>query len=167
MNIKHWELGDSVYDINLRCIRSYFRSFVGQPPLTHHQVTCNKAMKKCCQAIEWSYGDVSKYFSICVHPKHSMLAKKNPYAIEQLRVAHVMCNIYTCLNGDKASGHNEFCCPPPKLEDDQDYNKCCKNYITNNILIDYTVPVTPSHYLIVLQQFSIHPFGYRGHEDYP
>jgi len=110
-------LGDSAYGINLHCICSYFRNFAGQPPLTPHQVTCNKAMKKCRQAIEWSYGDVSKYFSICAHPKHNMLAKKNPYAIEQLRVAHLLCNIYTCLNGDKASGHNGFCCPPPKLED--------------------------------------------------
>jgi hypothetical protein len=74
-------------------------------------------MKKCRQAIEWSYGDLSKYFSICAHPKHNMLAKKNPYAIQQLTVAHLMCNIYTCLNGDKASGHNGYCFPPPKLED--------------------------------------------------
>ena len=110
-------LGDSAYGINLRCIRSYFKSFAGQPPLTAHQMKCNAAIKRCRQSIEWSYGDVSKYFSICAHPKHNMLAKKNPYAIEQLRVAHLLCNIYTCLNGDKASGHNGFCCKPPRLED--------------------------------------------------
>jgi len=69
-------------------IRSYFRSFAGQLPLTPYKVTCNEAMKKYCQAIEWSYGDLSKYLLICAHPKHKMLVKKNQYAIEQLRVAH-------------------------------------------------------------------------------
>jgi len=110
-------LGDSIYNINLRCIRSYFKRYVGQPPLTAHERRCNLAIKKARESIEWSYASVSTLFRICSYPHHNRLAKKNPYAIEQLRAAHLLCNIYVCLNGDKSCGHNMFCCDPPVLED--------------------------------------------------
>jgi hypothetical protein len=116
-NHEYQALGDGIYSVNLRCIRSYFKSYAGQPPLTPQQQACNAAIKKCRESIEWSYGDVSNMFKICDHQKHNKLAKKVPYAIEQLRVAHLMTNIYTCLNGDKASGHNMFYCPSPRMED--------------------------------------------------
>lgn len=110
-------LGDGVYGTNLRCIRSYFKSRAGQPPLTDQQRRCNAAIKKCRQSIEWNYGKVSRDFEICSHPKHNMIGKKNPYAIEQLRVAHLLTNISICLKGDQASGRNMFDCDPPRLED--------------------------------------------------
>jgi hypothetical protein len=110
-------LGDGAYGGNLRCIRSYFQSLAGQPPLTDEQKKCNIAIKRCRQSIEWSYGKVSRDFAICSHPKHIMIGKRNPYTVEQLRVAHLLTNISTCLKGDQASGKNMFGCPPPKLED--------------------------------------------------
>jgi len=109
--------GDSVYNVNLRCIRSYFRRYVGQPPLTAHERACNDAIKKARLSIELSYAEVSDLFEMCANPKHNKLGKTNPYAIEQLRAAHLLCNIYTCLNADKCCGHNMFCCRPPALED--------------------------------------------------
>jgi len=96
-------LGDGVYGGNLRCIRSYFKSLAGQPPLTDEQRRCNAAIKVCRQSIEWNYGKVSNDFGICSHPKHNMIGKRNPYAIEQLRMAHLLCNISICLKGDQAS----------------------------------------------------------------
>lgn len=110
-------LGDGVYGGFLRCIRSYFKSRAGEPPLTEYQHMCNVAIKKCRQSIEWNYGKVSNQFEICSHPKHNMIGKKNPYAIEQLRVAHLLTNISICLDGDQASGHNMFDCSPPRLEE--------------------------------------------------
>lgn len=110
-------LGDGVYGGNLRCIRSYFKSLAGQPPLTDQQRRCNAAIKKCRQSIEWNYGKVSNEFAICSHPKHNMLGKRNPYALEQLRVAHLLTNISICLKGDQASGMNMFDCDPPSVED--------------------------------------------------
>jgi len=105
-------MGDGVYRTGfLECVRSYFR-----PPLTQEQAYCNAKLKACRQSIEWSYGDISKLFAICDDPKSYMLAKRNPYAIEQLRVCHLLVNIHNCLNGGKVSGHNMFCCLPPSLE---------------------------------------------------
>lgn len=106
-------MGDGVYGGGfMECVRSYFR-----PPLTQEQSYCNKKLKACRQSIEWSYGDISVLFEICDDPKHYMLGKKNPYAIEQLRVCHLLVNIHNCLNGGKAAGHNVFCCSPPTLEE--------------------------------------------------
>ena len=105
-------MGDGVYRTGfLECVRSYFR-----PPLTQGQDYCNSKLKACRQSIEWSYGDISQLFAICDDPNSYMLAKRNPYAIEQLRVCHLLVNIHNCLNGGKASGHNMFCCVPPTLE---------------------------------------------------
>jgi hypothetical protein len=104
-------LGDGAYGGNLRCIRSYFQSLAGQPPLTDEQKKCNIAIKRCRQSIEWSYGKVSRYFAICSHPKHIMIGKRNPYAVEQLRVAHLLTNISTCLKGDQASGKKSLVSP--------------------------------------------------------
>jgi hypothetical protein len=44
----------------------------------------------------------STLFCICADPHHhhNQLAKKNPYVIKQLPAAHLLCNIYVCLNGD-------------------------------------------------------------------
>jgi hypothetical protein len=110
-------LSDGVYRGNLRCIRSYFKSLANQPPLTDFQRRCNAAIKVCRQSIEWNYGKVSSDFQICSHPRHIMIGKKNPYAVEQLRVAHLLCNINICLKGDQASGQNMFDCAPPRLEE--------------------------------------------------
>ena len=109
-------LGDLAYGGHLRCIRTYPRALAGQPPLTDEQKKCRRAIKRCRQAIEWSYGKISRDFEICSHPKHNMIGKRNPYAIEQLRVAHLLTNISTCLKGDQASGMNMFDCAPPMLE---------------------------------------------------
>mmetsp|Transcript_21584 Transcript_21584/g.33391 ORF Transcript_21584/g.33391 Transcript_21584/m.33391 type:complete len:504 (+) Transcript_21584:121-1632(+) len=110
-------LGDSAYHVNLRCICSYFKRYAGQQPLTDHERRCNRAIKKARESIEYSYGLLSELFHICSSSRHNRLAKEHPYAIEQLRAAHLLCNIYVCLNGEKASGHNMFCCRPPVLED--------------------------------------------------
>ncbi len=110
-------LGDGVYGGSLRCIRSYFQSRAGQPPLLDEERRCNAAIKKCRQSIEWNYGKVSNDFEICSHPKHNMIGKRNPYAIEQLRVAHLLTNISICLKGDQASGLNMFDCDPPSVEE--------------------------------------------------
>ena len=110
-------LGDGAYGCNLRCIRSYLTSRAGQPPLTDEQKRVNKALKYCRWTIEWSYGRISRDFEICANPKHNMIGKRNPYALEQLRVAHLLANVSVCLKGDQTSGNTMFDCRPPRLED--------------------------------------------------
>jgi hypothetical protein len=36
------------------------------------------------------------------------LAKRSPYALEQLRVCHLLINCYVCCNGDQAGSTNTF-----------------------------------------------------------
>ena len=38
-------------------------------------------------------------------------------ALRQLRLCHLLMNIYACLNGNKANSYAKFNCRPPKLED--------------------------------------------------
>ena len=45
------------------------------------------------------------------------IAKKNPYASEQLLVSHLLVNCYICVNGDQASSINAFGLTPPSLEE--------------------------------------------------
>lgn len=99
----------------MKGIRSYFRSFAGHP-LTPGQDICNKRMKAIREAIEWSYADVENIFQICCHPRNFRLGRRNPYAQEQLRVCHLLSNIYTCLNGSKICGYRKFNCHPPSLD---------------------------------------------------
>ena len=110
--------GDGIYNsIALQCIRSYFKSLLPGVPITNDQKTCNDRMKTIHQMIEFSYGDVENVFRICASPLNYRFGSNLPYAQEQLRVCHLMANIYTCLNGNKASSYAKMDCPPPRLRD--------------------------------------------------
>jgi hypothetical protein len=67
------------------------------------------------QQIEIYFGEVSGLFRICSSKDSYMLAKEHPYVLEQLRVCHLMTNIYDCLNGDKFS--TKLGVSTPRLED--------------------------------------------------
>jgi hypothetical protein len=95
---------------------SYFRAF-GGANLTQAQRTCNRRMKRCRESVEWSYADVQNIFQICANPNNYKLGKRLPYAQEQLRICHLLSNIYTCLNGSKTCGYQAFKCMPPDLDD--------------------------------------------------
>ena len=118
-NKEHMYLGfgDGAYGANgLRCIRSYFRAFGPGAQLTVHQETCNDRMKSVRENIEHNYGEIFDLFQLTTDKRNFKLGKQNPYAQEQLRVCHLLTNIYNCLNGDKSSGYQMFDCHPPSLE---------------------------------------------------
>ena len=109
-------LGDGAYGAHyLRCIRTYFRAY-GGAQLTVHQRTCNDRMKTIRENIEHNYGEIFDMFQITTDKRNFKLGKQNPYAQEQLRVCHLLTNIYNCLNGDKTSGYQMFNCHPPSLQ---------------------------------------------------
>jgi len=109
--------GDSAYNAQyLQCIRSYYISLIPGVDITDDQKICKNQIKPCRQAIEWSYGDIEHFFQICSHPRNYRRGKRLPYATEQLRVCHLLSNIYTCLNGNKASSHQKFNLQPSSLE---------------------------------------------------
>ena len=109
--------GDGAFSIGLQCVQSYYRAFGAGAQLTDEQKKCNFLMKGARITIEKNYGMTSTIFRICDSAEGLKIAKKNPYAIEQLRVCHLLVNCYICLNGDQASSDNTFGVNPPKLED--------------------------------------------------
>ncbi len=105
---------DSTYNAQyLQCIWLYYISLIPGVGITDDQKTCNSRIKPCRQAIEWSYGNIENIFQICSHPRNYRLGKRLPYATatEQLRVCHLLYNIYTWLNRNKASSHQKFDLP--------------------------------------------------------
>jgi hypothetical protein len=81
------------------------------------EVKINAAFRAGWIPIEKNYGLTNCVFRICDTTRGYQLGKKRPYALEQLRVCHLLVNCYICLNGDQASGVNTFNCPSPRIED--------------------------------------------------
>ena len=115
LNLVCWLFGDSAYRGNLRRITSYYRSALGR--LTVSELRCNKAFRSMRIPIERNYGQTSCVMRICDTARSYQLGKRSPYALEQLRVGHLLMNCYICLNGDQASSVNTFDCSPPRLEE--------------------------------------------------
>jgi hypothetical protein len=110
--------GDKVYGrAGLQCVRSYFRALAPAGTATEYQRICNARIKPCREAIEWNYGDVMKLFQLSADPMNYKLGKRNPHAQAQVRVCHLLVNIYNCLNGDKTT--DMFDCRLSTLEEYQ------------------------------------------------
>lgn len=106
-------MGDGVYGLGfLECVRSYFWA-----PLTPEKSYCNAKLKACHQSLEWSYGDISKLFSICDKPNAYMIGKKESRCYWTVKGLPQVSLHSQLFNGGKASGHNMFCCTPPTLEE--------------------------------------------------
>lgn len=102
-------------------IRSYIVSLNPDVELSDAERLCNRRMRTCRQTIEHCYGDIENIFRICTHSGSVKLGYTDndgtPSALRQLRLCHLLMNIYVCLNGSKASSHLKFDCSPPKLRD--------------------------------------------------
>ena len=98
-----------VFMVNIGC------NVLDRAQLTEFQKACNAKIKSCHQAIEWGYGDNNNIFQLSANPKNLQLGKKNPYLSKQVRVCHLLTNIYVCCNGVKSSGYQMFQCPLPTL----------------------------------------------------
>jgi len=103
-------------------IRSYFVSLIAGVELTEAEKLCNQRMKTVRQTIEHCYGDIENIFRICNQVDSVKLGHKTndgdtPTALRQLRMCHLLMNIYVCLNGNKASSYRKFNCQPPKLSE--------------------------------------------------
>jgi len=109
--------GDTAFNLGLECIQSYYRAYGAGVQLSAAEQKCNNAIKAARITIEKNYGMTSNIFRICSSKEGLKLAKKNPYALEQLRVCHLLVNCYVCLNGDQASSDYTFGVSPPRLED--------------------------------------------------
>ena len=108
--------GDSIFRGVLQNITTYYRAI---PPgiLTPAELKINTAFRSARQPIKKNYGLTSCVQQICDTSREYQLAKRRPYAFEQLRVCHLLINCYICFNGDQASGVNTFDCSPPSIEE--------------------------------------------------
>jgi hypothetical protein len=107
-------LGDSAFNFGLQCVQSYFTP-LGGAELTEAEIGCNFHMKSARMSIEHSYGQLSNLFKICHCKDEIKLGKKNPYALEQLRVCHLLQNCHACFSGSSTS--NKFLVPPPTINE--------------------------------------------------
>jgi hypothetical protein len=106
-------LGDSAFNFQLRCVQSYYRP-LGGAELTAAEERCNFHLKSARMSIEHSFGQLSNLFKICHCKDEVKLGKKIPYALEQLRVCHLLQNCHVCFNGNSTS--NKFLVPPPPID---------------------------------------------------
>ena len=116
LNVLFAAFGDPAFCLGLDCIMSYINQ-VGPNPLTQCEKRVNSAMSSARITIEKNYGQTSCVFKICDTRHDYKLGKKNPVALEQLRVCHLMLNCYACFNGEQGSHVNTFRLSAPRLED--------------------------------------------------
>jgi hypothetical protein len=107
--------GDSIFHLLLQIITTYYRA-IAPNILTVPELKCNAALRSASQPIEKNYGLTRCVQRICDTRRGYQLAKKRPYALEQLRVCHLLMNSYICFNGDQAGSVNTFNCMPPPVE---------------------------------------------------
>lgn len=116
--VQYTAFGDLAYGaLWLQCIGTYFEAFGDGTPLTVFEKVCNYEFKRARQRIEFDYGDRNNNNKIMQGKFNFRLGKQHPYAIEQVRVCHLLTNIYNCLHGNKSSSYDCFRCDPPLLED--------------------------------------------------
>ena len=110
-------LGDSAFTVGYGCIQSYFKALGAHGQLTEDQQRCNIAIKSARITIEKNYGMTSTIFRICNSVEGFKLAKNRPYALEQLRICHLLTNCYICFNGDQAGHNNTFGINTPSIRE--------------------------------------------------
>ncbi len=115
--VKFKLLGDGLFAMGLSCIVSYYRAIPGIFHLTVAETTINYVLKSARMTIEKNYGMTNVVFRICNATDEYKLTRQKSYAVEQLRVCHLLVNCYSCLNGNQAAHSNVFDCIPPTLED--------------------------------------------------
>lgn len=115
LNLRCKLFGDGIFHGALQNIITYFRS-IGNVPLSYHELTTNAAMRSSRMPIEKFYAHKDNLWDVCAHTA-GHLAKKHPYAIEQLRIVYLLTNCFNCFNGDQGGSVNTFGLTPPRIEE--------------------------------------------------
>ena len=115
-NLRCMAFGDSIFRGLLQNITTYYQ-VIAPHILTAPELKCNATFRAARIPIERNYGHTSCVMRICDTSRGINLGKRHPYALEQLRVCHLLINCYICLNGDQGSGVNTFACSPPRLQE--------------------------------------------------
>lgn len=93
--------GDKAYP-DLECVRSPHARRVGAnngANLTPRERAEDQRMKMARISIEHFYGLMGRLFPICSCWSQYKLQEEAPYALEQVRVCHLMTNCYIVCNG--------------------------------------------------------------------
>jgi hypothetical protein len=89
--------GDSIIRGLLQYITTYYRALLPNA-LPAKEVKINATFRAARMSIEKNYGLTNCVFRICDTTKGYQLGKQHPYALEQLRVSHLLINCYICFN---------------------------------------------------------------------
>ncbi len=108
--------GDSIFCGLLQYITTNYRAILPNVP-TAKEVKINSTFRAAWMPIEKNHGLTYCVFRICDTKRGYQLAKQHPYALEQLRVCHLLVNCYICFNGDQVSSVNTSNCPPPCIDE--------------------------------------------------
>lgn len=99
---------NGIFGRQWRCHRSPHRSAPGAP-LTDDQKHENNRMSAERITVEWSYGDIDKLWALCGHKKSRLMLEKDANLVyAQIRVLHLLTNIYTCFRGNTCSSYYQL-----------------------------------------------------------
>jgi hypothetical protein len=108
--------GNSIYcGVALQIVTTHYHT-IAPNVLTFDERVCNASLRAAIMPIEKNYGLQTCVQGLCDTRRGSRLGAAVPYAIEQLRVCHLLLNCYICFNGDQASGPSTFAITPPNID---------------------------------------------------
>eukprot|EP00171_Calliarthron_tuberculosum_P022181 IDg22181t1 len=106
---QHYIYGDSAY-----VLRPWLQTAYPRSTATEEQRNLNRSMNGARTAVEWSYGEVKRYFTTQDFSR-KLQVKKLPVAL-LYACSVLLVNFKTCL-GHHTSASSYFSCPPPTLEE--------------------------------------------------
>jgi hypothetical protein len=108
--------GNSIYrGVALQIVTTYYHA-IAPNVLTFDERVCNASLRAARMPIEKKYGLQTCVQGLCDTRRGSCLGAAKPYAIEQLRVCHLLLNCYICFRGDQASGPSTYAMTPPNID---------------------------------------------------
>ena len=89
--------GDSLYSVNLECLRTYYRVYFIRELIMEYMRICDAEMTACRESIEWDYAKTGNIFKICKDPANFKLGQKNPVSVQNIQLQIAL----LCLSSNK------------------------------------------------------------------
>jgi hypothetical protein len=107
--------GDGAFRGPWACIRTK-HEYRNGPPVTPRQRAEDSVMSSARERLEHQFGHVVQKFTLVDRKEHFKMEKDCDVVGREIRVAHLLDNIITCIKGNSVSGSRGFSCRPPPLE---------------------------------------------------
>ena len=70
--------GDCIYNVNMECLRTYFRAYFPRHLMTEYVIECDRRMTAVRESVEWDYAKLGNIFSVIKDPSNFKLGQQNP-----------------------------------------------------------------------------------------